>query len=187
MPAPLIPKEEVLDRLTAAFRQHGFDGASIARLSEATGLGKASLYHYFKGGKQEMAEAVMAHVGGRFGELVVAPLRGAGAPVHRLNQMILGLDEFYQRGSASCILDLFGIGSAGQQFRPQLKGSIDRFRNAIARTLEEAGLDPTLAADRAEDAVVAIQGALVVSRATGSRDAFKRVLAQLPDKLLSQI
>jgi len=186
MPAPLIPKEEVLDRLTAAFRQHGFDGASIARLSEATGLGKASLYHYFKGGKQEMAEAVMAHVGGSFSELVLDPLRRDAAPAQRLNQMILGLNEFYHRGNASCILDLFGIGSAGELFRLQLKGSIDRFRNAIARTLEDAGLDQTIATNRAEDAVVAIQGALVISRATDSRDAFQRVIAELPGRLLRQ-
>ncbi len=55
MPAPLLPREEVLDRLAAAFRRDGYDGASIARLSAATGLGKASLYHYFPGGKQDMA------------------------------------------------------------------------------------------------------------------------------------
>jgi AcrR family transcriptional regulator len=185
MPAALLPKEEVLERLAAAFRRYGYDGASIARLSAATGLGKASLYHYFKGGKQEMAEAVMAHVGGRFGELVLEPLRSDAAPPHRLNQMILGLDAFYHRGNASCILDLFGIGSAGELFRPQLKGAIDHFRNAISRTLEQAGLDSAVAVTRAEDAIVAIQGSLVISRATGSRDAFRRVLAELPARLLS--
>ena len=30
MPAPIISKEVVLDRLTVAFRRHGYDGASVA-------------------------------------------------------------------------------------------------------------------------------------------------------------
>ena len=80
MPAAIVPKDEVLDRLAQAFRENGYDGASIARLSEATGLGKASLYHYFKGGKQEMAAAVLGHVGVRFSNMVIAPLRGTGQP-----------------------------------------------------------------------------------------------------------
>ena len=81
MPAALLPKEEVLDRLTAAFRRYCYDGASNARLAAATGLGTASLYHYFKGGRQHMAEAIMAHVDGRFGELVLAPLRSDPLPL----------------------------------------------------------------------------------------------------------
>ena len=37
MPAALIPKEEVLARLLEVFREHGYEGASLAVLSEATG------------------------------------------------------------------------------------------------------------------------------------------------------
>ena len=55
MPAPLLSKEEVLARLMATFRSDGYDGASLAELSQRTGLGKSSLYHYFPGGKAEMA------------------------------------------------------------------------------------------------------------------------------------
>ena len=61
MPAPSISREEVLNRLTKTFRTYGYDGASLAKLSEATGLGPSSLYHYFPGGKEEMAQAVLNH------------------------------------------------------------------------------------------------------------------------------
>ncbi|MGB5588210.1 MAG: TetR/AcrR family transcriptional regulator [Gammaproteobacteria bacterium] len=183
MPAAIVPKDEVLDRLAQAFRENGYDGASIARLSEATGLGKASLYHYFKGGKQEMAAAVLGHVGGRFGKMVIAPLRGTGQPARRLRAMSDGLNDFYSQGRSSCILDLFGIGQAGELFRPQLKGAIHRFKNALGDLLREAGLDQTDAETKAEDAIVALQGALVVSRATGDRSVFHRVLEELPSIL----
>ena len=184
MPAALMPKEEVLDRLTRVFREYGYDGASIARLSAATGLGKASLYHYFKGGKQEMAGAVLAHVGSKFSALVIAPLKQHVDPERRLRAMTDGLNEFYDQGGASCTLDLFGFGSAGELFQPQLKGSIHRFRNALAEVIRAAGFDHNKAETRAEDAIVTIQGALVLGRATGETSVFQRVLKDLPERLL---
>lgn len=54
-----MSKEEVIAQLTKVFRQYGYEGATLARLSEATGLGKASLYHHFPKGKEEMAAVVL--------------------------------------------------------------------------------------------------------------------------------
>ena len=59
MPAAQASRDEVVDRLLTAFRRKGYDGASLADLSAATGLGRSSLYHYFPGGKEEMARAVL--------------------------------------------------------------------------------------------------------------------------------
>ena len=42
------------------FRAHGYEGATLSVITEATGLGKGSLYHFFPGGKEELAAAVLA-------------------------------------------------------------------------------------------------------------------------------
>ena len=47
--------------LAEAFREHGFEGASVTALCAATGLGKGSLYNFFPGGKEEMAEFYLRH------------------------------------------------------------------------------------------------------------------------------
>ena len=62
MPAPLLSKPEMLDRLMNLFRDKGFDGASLADISTATGLGKSSLYHHFPNGKEEIARQVLPDV-----------------------------------------------------------------------------------------------------------------------------
>ena len=41
MPAPLLTKDEVLDRLMRTFREKGYDGASLAELSAAGVIGDA--------------------------------------------------------------------------------------------------------------------------------------------------
>lgn len=90
-----MARVEVVQRLLKVFRQHGYEGATLSRISEATGLGRASLCHHF------------------------------------LNE-----------------------------------------------------LDPEQARKRAEDAVMQIQGALVLKRALGDTALSDRVLQQLPVKLM---
>ena len=48
-----MPKEEIITKLIPVFRYYGYEGATVSRLSEATGLKKASLYHHFQGGKSK--------------------------------------------------------------------------------------------------------------------------------------
>jgi TetR/AcrR family transcriptional regulator, lmrAB and yxaGH operons repressor len=50
-----------------------------------------------------------------------------------------------------------------------------------------AGVESTLAQQRGEDAVIAIQGALIVSRGLRNYTAFQRVLQQLPQQLCRDI
>lgn len=185
MPAPIVSREEVIQRLTRAFRESGYQSASLARLSEATGLGKASLYHYFPGGKEQMAETVLEHVSEWFKQHVLDPLNGPGTPTERLNGMILELNDFYKKGRCGCLLDLLAIGEAGELFKQPIKTSIQAWESAIATVLVDAGQDKSQAENRAEDALIAIEGALVIARAKGSTEPFTRTLSALPSRLLS--
>ena len=180
-----LPKEEVIERLMRVFRREGFDGASLARLSEATGLGRSSLYHHFPRGKEDMAEAVLEASSDRFASLVLSPLDAAGSVRDRLMAMVRGLDEFYAAGHDACLTELFGVGTTGTQFVPRLRGTIAAAIEAIAAALIEGGLAVEPAHRRAEDALVAIQGALVLARATDSTAVFHRTLTELPDRLLA--
>ena len=63
--------------LGEVFRAHGYEGATLALISEATGLGKGSLYHLFPGGKEQMAAEVLADIDAWFELNIYAPLREA--------------------------------------------------------------------------------------------------------------
>ena len=43
MPAPPVAKEEVLGKIFGAFRTYGYDGAALARITEATNLDRRPL------------------------------------------------------------------------------------------------------------------------------------------------
>jgi TetR/AcrR family transcriptional regulator, transcriptional repressor of aconitase len=42
-------KAEILEGARRAFAQHGYDGATVSRLEEETGLSRGAIFHYFDG------------------------------------------------------------------------------------------------------------------------------------------
>lgn len=184
MPAALMPKEEVLARLMGIFREHGYEGASLAALSEATGLGRSSLYHYFPGGKDEMATSVLAHLDGILETALYAPLSTKASPKKKLDEMLAVVDEFYDGGAKACLLERL-CASAGRPVigRP-LRRSFDVWLTAFEMLGVDAGISRALARARAEDALARIEGALVVTAGTGKNDVFARALDDVRSTLL---
>lgn len=75
-------RDEIIVTLYDLFRRAGYDAVSIADISDATGLGKSSLYHHFPGGKPDMAEAVADFARRHMRDHVFAPL-AADAPLKK--------------------------------------------------------------------------------------------------------
>jgi len=180
-----VGNEDLLARLGATFRRVGYDGASLAQLSEATGLKKASLYHRFPDGKEQMGLEVLQEAGRWLTRHVLEPLAGEGSPRERITAMASELDVFYQNGKQACLLNLLSspIGIAGP-FQTAIRDMLEAFVAALAAVAEEAGFTPTEARERAERLVALVQGGLVLARGLGSTDPFTRVLSRLPTELL---
>ena len=185
MPAPLLPREAVIDRLLGAFRRHGYDAASLGQLSTATGLGRSSLYHYFPGGKEEMARAVLDRANAWAHGAILEPIRGSGTVDSRLKQVIAALDEFYAGGAEACLLGNLVVGDARNLFQDRLGASFRELIDGFARLAKEQGVPTREAQRRAEDAVVRIQGALILARGMDDVTPFRRVLKALPRQLLA--
>lgn len=173
---------QVLQRLTRVFRERGYDGASYSLLMAATGLVKASLYHRFPGGKEEMVDAVLSWVDREFLEYVLRPASEVGPPAKRARQIARRLGEFYRSGGRWCLLDTLTLSASAKTLR-HTQRSMEFWVGSFARLGRESGLSSAVARKRAEDAVAAIEGGLVVSRVMNNRRPFLRALATLPSQL----
>ena len=185
MPAPKLSREESVERIAEEFRRHGYAGTSLSRIAEATGLGRASLYHHFPGGKDEMAREVFRKVGEEVGEILDL-LREPGEPRDRIRRSIEGVERFYAAGAKNCLLGAMVLSGGSDRFSKELAAAFEAWIDALREPLEDAGIPPPIARRRAEDAVVRLQGALVVSRGLGDTGAFRRLLKELPDQLLEE-
>ena len=179
-----MSKEEAIIKLIPAFRQYGYEGATLSLLSKASGLGKASLYHHFPGGKLEMAAAVFGYVGSRFSDQVLKSLQGEDKPESKIQAMCNSLQEFYDYGKKSCFLAIMSFGEADNLFHDQVKAKLQKIIETLAQVLIDEGIEPEIAQMRSQDAIGTIQGALILVRILDDSEPFNRAIESLPEKLL---
>jgi TetR/AcrR family transcriptional regulator, lmrAB and yxaGH operons repressor len=178
-----MPKDTYIPCLLQLFRQYGYDGATLAKISEATGLGKASLYHHFPGGKDEMVQAVMDYLERWVAEHVLPSLQAEGTALERLQQMCDRLGELYEAGRQPCMSATLQMGSARDLFHDCVQAGYGAWISAVAQVLVDAGLDRATAQQRGEDMVITIQGSLIVAQGLDQPEIFQRSLQQLPQRL----
>jgi TetR/AcrR family transcriptional regulator, lmrAB and yxaGH operons repressor len=180
-----MPRETYVPCLLDLFRQYGYDGATLAKIAQATGLGKASLYHHFPGGKDEMVEAVLDFAEGWLNRHILQPLAGPGDVHDRLQRMCQQFSEYYEGGKQPCLLPILLLSSTRDVFHERVKTLFRIWIDAIAAVLIESGLEQELAYQRAEDMAIAIQGSLILSQGLNDPAPFQRVIQELPAKLYS--
>lgn len=95
------------------------------------------------------------------------------------------ISNLYEGGTQPCLLASLQTGTAQGIFHGAVKQLLQRWISAIAEVLTEAGLEPDLAQQRGQDAIIAVQGALMLSQALDSPVPFQRVLKALPQDLLA--
>jgi len=79
--------ESLLEVAAAVFNEHGYDGATIRQLSEASGLSKSSIYHRVQG-KEELLRLAVDRALERLFGLLIEPGAVAGAAVQRLEFVV---------------------------------------------------------------------------------------------------
>lgn len=165
------------------FRQFGYDGATLSKIAQTTGLGRASLYHHFPGGKDEMVEAVLATLEQGLQQITLEMLQTKGDAPTRLQKMCDRLNQAYDRGEKPCLLAALLSGSGKDIFQTRVNKLLTLWIGAIATVLIDAGIDETLAQQRGEDGVMMIQGALILSQGLKDPAPFRRIIQQLPETL----
>jgi TetR/AcrR family transcriptional regulator, lmrAB and yxaGH operons repressor len=183
-----MSKQTYVPTLLQLFRQFGYEGVTISKISQATGLGKASLYHHFPGGKAEMAEAALTQVN-LWLETSILPLLGNDEkPIDKFQAMCLEISSFFNEGQNSCLWAVLVLEAARDDlFHTQIRWAFSQWIEAISNVLIAAGLDEILAKQRGEDAIIAIQGVLILCHGLKDFAPFDRVLKQLPQRLCEGI
>lgn len=175
-----IDDEKLLTALSCVFRDVGYEGASLALLSRATGLQKASLYHRFPRGKQQMAQEVLNAALGWFGENIIGALRAEGPPAARLALVAERLDQFYSSGRQACLLNVLNTSvESDSPFAATIKSAFEALIDAFAALARDAGHSAAAARMLGERAVMLLHGGLVLSRGLGSSEPFRASLSRL--------
>lgn len=169
-------RDDIVLALFGLFRRAGYEGVSIGEISAATGLGRSSLYHHFPGGKADMAAAVVAFARNWMAEHLIAPLTADAPLAQRMDRMLASTRELYQDGAAPCLVASLLLNHSGEG--PENVGALlVDWLKALEAAFRDAGLaNPE---KRAMETLIAIEGALVLARATGDISVFDQALARV--------
>lgn len=178
-------KSEIIKAAVTLFRKQGYTATGLNEILSVSGAPKGSLYHYFPGGKQDIAVAAVRAGGGEVTDaltnLYERGLTGAQLVETLATALSQGLAESgYEEGSpvATVLLEtvpaLDRVAAAGREVFADWRG-------VIGAALERDGLRPERARQLALLTVATLEGGLIVARVESSTESLMRVIqAVLP-------
>jgi TetR/AcrR family transcriptional repressor of lmrAB and yxaGH operons len=179
----IVANDVFLATALELFRTYGFEGVGLKSLADATGLEKASLYYRYPGGKDEIVMAVACHVVSWFQTNVFDPLGGSGTVRKRITFVADRLRGFYSGGSKASLTDVLSLPGRPVELHIALKGAMQAWIGAFTHIAKESGLSSSAALAKAEEAIVRIEGSLVLAWVIGDNSHFERILKALPEVL----
>jgi AcrR family transcriptional regulator len=186
MSKALLTKDALIDKLVDVVYDYGYDGATLSVISEVTGLGKASLYHHFPGGKEQMAAEVLAH-SDRWGAEHIGRLLQSEEPAEaKVRSLFRALERVHTRAHQLTLMNVLTFGAAREVFGAQVGERARAGLKILSGLLQQCGVPAPLAAARALDAYIQVEGAMVLARTLDDLEVFKRVVRRLPDQLLAE-
>ncbi len=150
------------------FREYGYNGTSMKRVVEASALTTGSVYHFYPGGKVELAAAVIVEAGGAYQKLFEQVLDGCPT-------VLVGLETLFQQGgvmlASTDYIDPCPIGGIAREVanvEPKLREACDLAFNGWidsgTRRFIAAGLEATVARDMAMLFITTIEGGFLLAR-----------------------
>lgn len=179
-------KDRIIVATNELFRRHGYNGTSLSQISEASGATIGSIYHFFPGGKEALAVAVIEATGAVYRELFESVAADAADPASAFEDMFVGAGEVLE---ATDFIDPCPIGTVAREaantsepLRVAAEAAFRSWIDAARDHLIRAGVAEAEAGELATMFVAAIEGTFVVSRAqraTAPLAAAGRYVSQL--------
>ncbi len=173
-------KSDLIVALDAVFRQRGYEGATLAELSRACGLSKASLYHHFPGGKDEMARVLLRRAVAELNDRAYRQLDRPARRWHeRLTGFVEGFSEYCDAGARNCLVAELAATGAREKFVTEIENQTNEWLRQLSAAFAETGISEKRARRRAQDLMNTLYGALVMARLSNDVKAFRQLVRRL--------
>ncbi|WP_017815045.1 TetR/AcrR family transcriptional regulator [Paenibacillus shenyangensis] len=182
MTRTVFEKSDIIPLVAEVFRELGYEGASLSKITARTNLSKGSLYHFFPGGKEEMAAVILDNVDQWFISNIFEPLEKS-EPWSAIDHMWQEVDTYFQSGQRICLMGAFALDETRDRFTTAIQQYFVRWIEALSAALVRADVPKEKADQISEEAIVGIQGGLLLSRALNDNSFFERTLTNLIQRI----
>lgn len=183
---PARTRAQIVEQLLDLFFVHGYNATTLSLISMHTGLGRASLYHHFPGGKEEMARAVLA-CADAWGERFVCQIMEDDQrdPEDRLRTALDNMDKVHHSPAQLPPSTALVVGEGAARYRDHIQGYYASVIGMITDLLQQLGIPPAVARRRAWEYQILWEGALACSRVMNDMTVFRQIMKNMPDLLLA--
>jgi len=159
---PTDTRDRILTATAELFRAGGYHGTSLKQVTVASGAPIGSVYHFFPGGKAELAEAVLASSGASYRALFELIADAAPDPVAAVTDFFDGaatvLEETGYLDACPIGTVALEVASSDERLRHATAAVFASWAEAIVTRLTAAGLDEATAGDLATTLIAGIEG-----------------------------
>lgn len=170
-------RTRIVEASTELFRRHGYAGTGLKAIVASSTSTYGSLYHFFPGGKEELA-VVALRSGGEMYRALVEAFYAENADV------VAATTTFFE--GAAAVVEMTGfadacpiatvaleVASTSEPMRQAAAEAFESWLSVLERRFIEAGLDQARARDVAVELFCAIEGAFLLSRTIRSTEPIK--------------
>ena len=161
-------RDRIIVATNELFRRHGYNGTTLTQISEASAATIGSIYHFFPGGKEALAIAVIEATGAVYRELFESIVAEADGPAAAYVDFFTGAAAVLEE---SDFIDPCPIGTVAREvantsepLREAAKRAFDSWIAAAHAHLTTAGIPSDVADELATVFVATVEGTFVLSR-----------------------
>jgi AcrR family transcriptional regulator len=167
-------RERILDASRVLFARRGYAGTGIKQILAEADAAFASLYHFFPGGKDQLAAEAIRTSGAMYQQLVEGVLDAAPDLVTGIGDCFAAAAETLRAtGYAdACPIATVAleVASTDEMLRQATADVFASWITALTARIVSAGVDEATAAELAISAIALLEGAFVLSRTLRSTE-----------------
>ncbi len=165
-------RDRIVDAAAELFRRQGLHATGVKQIVGLADAQLASLYHFFPGGKEALAGAVLRTAGAGYQDLVTAVWDGEADVVAGVRAVFVGaaavLEATAYEDACPIATVALEVASTNETLRIATAEVFAQWHDAATTRLERAGIEPDAARRLAFMIVAAVEGGFVLARAARS-------------------
>ncbi|WP_432062574.1 TetR/AcrR family transcriptional regulator [Streptomyces sp. S1] len=188
-PEPVLgTRARIVRAASLLMQRQGYDGTGIKQIAQEADATLGSVYHFFPGGKQELATVAIDHGDREFAEALGAALGDADDPARAIADFAVSLADRLAESHwvDGCPVSTTALGSVGRlpDVRSAAARAFGHWREVVSDALAKAGIPAEDAHELAHTVISTLEGAELAAQVSGSREPLEiaaKHLARLVD------
>lgn len=173
-PGPAGTRDRLIAATVDLFCRQGFTATGIKEILSKADARFSSLYHFFPGGKVQLAEEAITTAGAEFQQMVVEAWEGVPDLIGRITILFEGAAAALEQNGYQDVCPLgtiaLEVASTNERLRLATNSVFEAWTEGAYDQLVSEGVPPASARTIALTVIVLLEGAFVLSRSAKSTD-----------------